>query len=248
MLGKCNKCAFFHKETCICPAPVLPSGQENREGSESVRRCVIVCGGEYAPIGPLREGDFVIACDSGYRWCLREGIRPDLLLGDFDSLKGELPEEIPVPEESEVKVSGWLEEGKPLRLTVAEEGQEKKPGRNRNRSRRKGGQGPRPEGAQAAAPKERREAPRGDWQEKGDKPPRESRGEKNQQPRQKAQGGKPRENRPQEGQKKQPRPEAAAAHGGQDPQSAGKKPGKRPFYHNRKPKKPGGPGPQAQSK
>jgi cell fate regulator YaaT (PSP1 superfamily) len=162
--------------------------------------------------------------------------------------KEPLPEEIPVPEESEVKVSGWLEEGKPLRLTVAEEGQEKKPGRNRNRSRRKGGQGPRPEGAQAAAPKERREAPRGDRQEKGDKPPRESRGEKNQQPRQKAQGGKPRENRPQEGQKKQPRPEAAAAHGGQDPQSAGKKPGKRPFYHNRKPKKPGGPGPQAQSK
>ena len=61
-----------------------------------MKRCVVVCGGEYAPVGPLREGDYVIACDSGYRWCLREGIRPDLLLGDFDSLKGELPEEIPV--------------------------------------------------------------------------------------------------------------------------------------------------------
>ncbi len=61
-----------------------------------MRRCVIVCGGDYAPIRPLREGDFVIACDSGYRWCLREGIRPDLLLGDFDSLTGELPEEIPL--------------------------------------------------------------------------------------------------------------------------------------------------------
>lgn len=61
-----------------------------------MRRCVIVCGGEYAPIGPLGQEDFVIACDSGYRWCLREGLRPDLLLGDFDSLTGELPEEIPL--------------------------------------------------------------------------------------------------------------------------------------------------------
>ena len=61
-----------------------------------MKRCVVVCGGEYAPIGPLREGDFVIACDSGYRWCLQEGIRPDLLMGDFDSWQGALPENIPV--------------------------------------------------------------------------------------------------------------------------------------------------------
>ena len=61
-----------------------------------MKRCVIVAGGAYAPIGPREENDFLIACDSGLRWCQREGIVPDLLLGDFDSYAGELPDGIPV--------------------------------------------------------------------------------------------------------------------------------------------------------
>lgn len=44
----------------------------------------------------LRErpeaGDFVIAADAGYRICQQEGLVPDLVLGDFDSM--EPPEDI----------------------------------------------------------------------------------------------------------------------------------------------------------
>ena len=61
-----------------------------------MKRCVIVAGGERAPIGPLREGDFLLACDSGLVYALDEGLRPDLILGDFDSYTGELPPGIPV--------------------------------------------------------------------------------------------------------------------------------------------------------
>ncbi len=61
-----------------------------------MKRCIIVAGGEYAPIGPRGKDDCLIACDSGLRWCQREGIVPDLLLGDFDSYTGSLPEDIPV--------------------------------------------------------------------------------------------------------------------------------------------------------
>ena len=61
-----------------------------------MKRCLIVAGGRYAPIGPVGEGDFVLACDLGYAHCLLEGIVPDLILGDFDSYGGALPPGIPV--------------------------------------------------------------------------------------------------------------------------------------------------------
>ena len=60
-----------------------------------MKRCLIIAGGDYAPIRPGR-GDFTLACDRGYAWCKREGIVPDLILGDFDSYTGELPAQIPV--------------------------------------------------------------------------------------------------------------------------------------------------------
>ena len=51
-------------------------------------RCFIFAAGTFYG---LREhpapGDFVIAADAGYKTCLREGITPDLLLGDFDSME-----------------------------------------------------------------------------------------------------------------------------------------------------------------
>ncbi len=60
-----------------------------------MRRCLIIAGGEYAPIGPVRDDDFIIACDRGYSYAVREGIVPDLLIGDFDSYSGRLPDGIP---------------------------------------------------------------------------------------------------------------------------------------------------------
>lgn len=51
-------------------------------------RCFIFAAGTFYG---LRErpapGDFVIAADAGYKTCLGEGITPDLLLGDFDSME-----------------------------------------------------------------------------------------------------------------------------------------------------------------
>lgn len=60
-----------------------------------MKRCVIIAGGDYAPIN-VRSGDFVIACDRGYEHAVRENIRPELLLGDFDSYSGALPEDIEI--------------------------------------------------------------------------------------------------------------------------------------------------------
>ena len=53
-----------------------------------MKRCFIFAAGSFYG---LRErpapGDFVIAADAGYRICQRENLRPDILLGDFDSME-----------------------------------------------------------------------------------------------------------------------------------------------------------------
>ena len=46
-----------------------PVTQKKR--GRTMRRCLIIAGGEYAPIGPTREGDFVIACDRGCGYAAR---------------------------------------------------------------------------------------------------------------------------------------------------------------------------------
>lgn len=53
-----------------------------------MERCVIISAGDLpeAEIG-LYEEDYVIACDAGYAHCRRLGIEPDLIVGDFDSLR-----------------------------------------------------------------------------------------------------------------------------------------------------------------
>ncbi len=60
------------------------------------RRCLIITGGAYCPIPRPEAGDFVIACDRGYEYCLRAGFTPDLVIGDFDSYAGSVNAEIPV--------------------------------------------------------------------------------------------------------------------------------------------------------
>ncbi len=59
-------------------------------------RCLILSGGEYDRADEIFSGfDLTIACDRGYDYAHRLGIRPDLVIGDFDSC-----------EENSVNVSG----------------------------------------------------------------------------------------------------------------------------------------------
>ena len=55
-------------------------------------RCVIFCAGGFGGLTePLKEDDLVIAADGGVEHVRALGIRPDIILGDFDSL-GYAPE------------------------------------------------------------------------------------------------------------------------------------------------------------
>ena len=60
------------------------------------KKCLILAGGSFEPIPAPSPEDFVIACDRGYEYACRCGIRPDLIIGDFDSYGGPLPEDIPI--------------------------------------------------------------------------------------------------------------------------------------------------------
>lgn len=61
-------------------------------------RCVIVSAGAISP--EMKQyflpGDTVIACDAGYKNCALLGVKPDILLGDFDTA--------PCPEESDALI------------------------------------------------------------------------------------------------------------------------------------------------
>lgn len=59
-------------------------------------RCVIVSGGCFSSVDGLRDDDFVIACDRGYTYCERLGVRPDLIISDFDSYNGPMDRTIPL--------------------------------------------------------------------------------------------------------------------------------------------------------
>lgn len=52
-----------------------------------MNRCFIFAAGTFYGLRTLpAPGDVVIAADAGYRVCRREGLVPDLILGDFDSM------------------------------------------------------------------------------------------------------------------------------------------------------------------
>ena len=52
------------------------------------RSCIIISGGDFAPVPKPAEGEFVIACDRGYTYAQRCGVTPDLVVSDFDSYEG----------------------------------------------------------------------------------------------------------------------------------------------------------------
>lgn len=58
--------------------------------------CVIISGGSAfkSDFNYIKEGDFVICADSGYKYALKYDIKVNLLVGDFDSFKGEISENI----------------------------------------------------------------------------------------------------------------------------------------------------------
>lgn len=58
--------------------------------------CAIISGGEADDLAGIRDADFIIACDRGYAYAKKAAIRPDLLVGDFDSYRGELDKTVPV--------------------------------------------------------------------------------------------------------------------------------------------------------
>ncbi len=60
------------------------------------KRCLIISGGDFCPIAPPGPDDFVIACDRGYSYALHCGVRPDLVVSDFDSYSGKIDPEIPL--------------------------------------------------------------------------------------------------------------------------------------------------------
>lgn len=49
----------------------------------------------YGLDAPPTPGDLILAADGGYRHCCTAGLRPHLLLGDFDSLDAPPPQDIP---------------------------------------------------------------------------------------------------------------------------------------------------------
>lgn len=59
-------------------------------------RCLLIAGSPEADAGYIKtqyvSGDFTVCADFGYETALKAGIKPDLIIGDFDSCKAPLPE------------------------------------------------------------------------------------------------------------------------------------------------------------
>ncbi|MBP5160051.1 MAG: thiamine diphosphokinase [Lachnospiraceae bacterium] len=66
-------------------------------------RCVLICAGpDDGNVPAHAEGDLVIAADAGYLHAKRCGVVPDVVVGDFDSMK-RIPEGLPIVKLSPVK-------------------------------------------------------------------------------------------------------------------------------------------------
>ena len=59
------------------------------------KRCVIIAGGDVCEkMNPSQE--LILCADGGYRHALAQNIRPDVLIGDFDSYTDTLPENVKI--------------------------------------------------------------------------------------------------------------------------------------------------------
>lgn len=63
-------------------------------------RCVIISGSPDTNVEEIKSlctsDDFIVCADSGYSFAKKAGLTPNLIIGDFDSLKEELPQNIEV--------------------------------------------------------------------------------------------------------------------------------------------------------
>lgn len=58
-------------------------------------RCLIISGGEFSKT-PEEKFDLIIACDKGYSYAKKLSIKPDVVIGDFDSLEIDVEKDIEV--------------------------------------------------------------------------------------------------------------------------------------------------------
>ncbi len=61
-----------------------------------MKPCLIISGGQPSPIPETCKTSYVIACDQGFAYAMDQGVRPDLIIGDFDSYSGPLPTDIEI--------------------------------------------------------------------------------------------------------------------------------------------------------
>lgn len=63
---------------------------------EKKMRCVIISGSPDTNVEEIKSlctnDDFIVCADSGYSFAKQAGLTPNLIIGDFDSLKEELPQ------------------------------------------------------------------------------------------------------------------------------------------------------------
>ncbi|MBR4319584.1 MAG: thiamine diphosphokinase [Oscillospiraceae bacterium] len=61
-----------------------------------MKACVILAGGDVNEKIHIQSGEMLICADSGYRHALKQKLKPDVLIGDFDSYTEKLPEDIEI--------------------------------------------------------------------------------------------------------------------------------------------------------
>ncbi len=64
-----------------------------------MKRCIIITGfitGNPKKLLKIKKNDFIICADRGYEYAKASKIKPNILIGDFDSLREDLPDDISI--------------------------------------------------------------------------------------------------------------------------------------------------------